>query len=281
MKIIFLSYFFLFINFGILTSTAGQSVKVMTYNIRLDYEGDNEDNWHQRKRELADYILKEDPDFVGVQEALYHQVAFLEGALRNYKYIGVGRDDGKRAGEFMALFYKADQWTPTVDSTFWLSESPDVPSMGWDAGCFRVCTFGVFENEKGKSIAVFNTHFDHVGKLARQESVAVIKSHIEAFRKKYPTVLIGDFNVEPSDPVYLAITNFLKDSRTATSDRKESFEGTFNGFKITDDFERRIDYIFVDEKKIGVKKYTADIPLTKKGRQLSDHFPIIIELEIK
>lgn len=281
MKNLLFPILFLLINFGIIVELSGQSVKVMTYNIRLDFEGDGEDNWHQRKIDLAEYILKQDPDFIGVQEALYHQVEYLDGALKNYKYIGVGRDDGERAGEFMAIFYKADQWTPELDSTFWLSASPSVPSMGWDAHCFRVCTFGIFKNKKGSSIALFNTHFDHAGKSARKESVEVLKSHIEPFVNKYPTLLIGDFNVEPSDEVYTAMIDFLKDSRNETSDVQESFEGTFNGFKIPGSFERRIDYAFVDSEKIIVKKYTAETPLTKEGRQVSDHFPVIVEIEIK
>ena len=201
--------------------------------------------------------------------------------MKGYTYIGVGRDDGKNAGEFMAVFYKSKKWNLEEGSTFWLSESPSEPTKGWDAHCFRVCTYGVFKKKNGLSIALFNTHFDHAGETARKESVAVLKAQIDPFKNKYPCILIGDFNVEPKDSVYLALNDYLKDSRSLSPNILESFPGTFNAFKPSGTFDRRIDYAFVDHEKIRVKRYAVETPRTKAGRQLSDHFPVIVDLEIK
>ena len=266
---------------NILTSEA-TAIKVMTYNIRLDFDGDGEDNWQHRKTDLVDYIQDHNPDFVGIQEALYHQIAFLaDSCLEQYTYIGVGRDDGRTGGEFMAILYKTDKWTIEKEGTFWLSESPGIPSMGWDAGCFRVCTYGIFKQQNGSSIALFNTHFDHVGKTARKESVQVLQSHIATVMDKYPTILTGDFNIIPTDSVFTALGAFMTDSRSLASEIREASEGTFNGFKSAGSFERRIDYIFVETEGIVVQKYLVEQPLTKFGRQLSDHFPVIVELEVE
>lgn len=256
-------------------------VKVISYNIRLDFVGDHLDNWHNRKQEVANFIKVNQPDFIGIQEALYHQVEFLDGALEEYEYLGVGRDDGKIAGEFMAIFYKADTWKVGEENTFWLSATPSIPTKGWDAACFRVCTFAEFKNKTGESIALYNTHFDHLGKTAKTKSVEVIKSFLSDTEHNYPSILLGDFNVKPEDSVFLALNTFLTDSRSLARQIQEESIGTFNAFKTTGPFTRRIDYIFVDQEYIQVKKYKVPIIYTETGRQLSDHFPVIAELEIK
>jgi endonuclease/exonuclease/phosphatase family metal-dependent hydrolase len=260
---------------------ASLPLKVMTYNIRLDFEGDSLDNWQHRKSDMISFIQAQNPDFVGVQEALFHQMQFLDEQLKNYKYIGVGRTDGATDGEFSAIFYKTDSWTVIEDSTFWLSKTPAVPSKGGDAGFPRICTFGKFEHKSGAVISLFNTHFDHVGKKARKKSVKIIKSRLAPVAKNHPVLLIGDFNVVPSSTVYAKLTAFMKDSRAGVLEVHEASVGTFNGFKSEGPFENRIDYIFVKNENITVKKYQVEMPLTQSGRQLSDHFPVIVEIEIE
>jgi endonuclease/exonuclease/phosphatase family metal-dependent hydrolase len=262
------------------TYTISTYVKVMTYNIRLDFEGDGVDNWQHRKEDMVLYIEKHQPDFIGIQEALFQQLTYLDENLENYSYIGVGRDDGKTGGEFMAIFYKTATWAIEREGTFWLSASPGIPSLGWDAACYRVCTYGIFKNKDGKSMALFNTHFDHVGTTARKESVAVLKAHMAAVSDDYPMVLTGDFNITPTDSVYTLLGNVMADSRLAATHISEASEGTFNGFKMMDFPEKRIDYIFIETEKISVLKYWVEKPLTKSGRQLSDHFPVMVELDI-
>ncbi len=279
MKFLLLQFVLLFALTGI--SCQSPEVKVMTYNIRLDNEGDKENNWKHRKEDLVKYILTHDPDFIGVQEALYSQVTYLDQELTDYEYLGVGRDDGDKAGEFMALFYKSEKWNVATDSTFWLSETPSKPTMGWDAGCHRVCTYGVFSDKQGHEIAVFNTHFDHVGKKARRQSVQIIQSYVHDLIDKYPLILTGDFNIEPSDSVYLDLQKFLTDSRDRALEIEEKSIGTFNGFRLNGPFDRRIDYVFVNDLFKSVNKYSVEIPLTTNKLQLSDHFPVIVQLELK
>jgi endonuclease/exonuclease/phosphatase family metal-dependent hydrolase len=259
------------------SSDQSLEVELMTYNIRLDSAGDGEDNWHQRKVELSKYVNSNAPDFLGVQEALPNQMDFLAEHLSDYKYIGVGRDDGKRAGEFSAIFYKKADWEVKDSGTFWLSESPQAPSLGWDANIKRVCSYGIFEHASGKTFAVFNTHFDHQGKLARAGSVDLLSERVPVLADNHPFVVMGDFNFSPDDPLYSQVTTSFEDSFTPGS---TSESGTFNGFRLNEKFDRRIDYIFIDKEKVNVASFNIDQPKTKTGRQLSDHFPVMAKVKI-
>ena len=266
----------------ILASTVSGQVEIraMTYNIRLDHEGDNEDNWHHRKKDMVDFIAQSNPDFLGIQEALYHQLNFLDSMLYGYSYIGVGRDDGHLEGEFMAIFYDNKRWDLIQDSTVWLSESPDQPTMGWDAACYRTCTYGRFENRSGRKVSIYNTHFDHIGEKARINSVNIINKLILNTSNEDPVVLMGDFNVEPSDTVYQVLSTFLSDAALISEGSGDLDQGTFNGFNLDNEIFRRIDFIFVDRSRIKVKHYKVPTPKTKNARQVSDHFPVFILAEI-
>lgn len=262
------------------TNINAQDITVMSYNIRLDVASDGENRWDNRKEMLASQVLQKNPDFMGVQEALPQQVDYLNENLKNYKYIGVGRDDGKREGEFSAIFYNTSKYKVIEQSTFWLSSSPDKVSMGWDAACKRVCTYGLFENLKTKQkIWVFNTHFDHVGNTARQNSAKLILDKIKALNtNNFPYVLTGDFNLEPdSEPIKL-ITTQLNDSRIVAEETSGSV-ATFNGFNMKEKPKVRIDYIFVP-KTITVNKYETSVDV-KYNRYPSDHFPVYVELKVK
>jgi endonuclease/exonuclease/phosphatase family metal-dependent hydrolase len=256
-----------------------QQVKVLSYNIRLDVASDGENRWDNRKETLTAQVTRLTPDFMGVQEALPQQMDYLDTNLKDYDYIGVGRDDGKREGEFSAIFYNKAKYKPVEQSTFWLSDTPDKVSFGWDAACRRVCTYGLFQDLKTKQkIWVFNTHFDHVGNVARVNSAKLILNKIKALNiNNFPLVLTGDFNLEPdSEPINL-ITSQLNDSRISA----ESVSGpiaTFNAFKVDEPAKVRIDYIFVP-KSITVKKYEV-LREVKKNRYPSDHFPVYVELKI-
>ena len=162
-----------------LTGFAQTDLKLMSYNIRLDVKSDGENWWEVRKDKVAGLINYYEPDFVGLQEVLHRQLVYLKDSLQGYDYIGVGRDDGKEAGEYSCIFYKKDLYTLVEQSTFWLSPTPDQPSKGWDAALNRVCTYGFFKSKKTKEIFwVFNTHFDHMGKQARLESAKLIVQKI-------------------------------------------------------------------------------------------------------
>ncbi len=151
-------------------------IKVMSWNIRLDTPADGQNQWKYRKSGVCDLIMNESPDLLGVQEALHNQMKDMRNGLKGYKSIGVARDDGKKAGEYNAVFYKKSRLRSLRSGTFWLSETPDQPgSRGWDAACNRVVTWSVFrDKETGREFLMMNTHFDHVGDTARIESAALI-----------------------------------------------------------------------------------------------------------
>jgi endonuclease/exonuclease/phosphatase family metal-dependent hydrolase len=251
----------------------------MTYNIRLDFEGDKENNWHHRKEELCQFIQASKSDFVGLQEAIGHQLAYINECLDSYAYIGVGRDDGIAGGEFSPILYDSSTWKIIEANTFWLSETPFKVSRGWDAACHRVVTYGIFRNEGGTEILVANTHFDHVGQVARSESIELINDFLGSFKPELPKVLMGDFNFTPDDENYKALNNSLKDAYV-TSIVKKGHLGTFNGFKPDSEANRRIDYMLTDEN-LEVLDYEVKTPKTSHGYQLSDHFPVTINCKIK
>ncbi|MFP5436823.1 MAG: endonuclease/exonuclease/phosphatase family protein [Bacteroidia bacterium] len=263
---------------GILAQT---TTKVMTYNIRLDVESDGENRWDKRKGLLANQVRFYEPDFMGVQEALPQQMHYLDETLPAYDFIGVGRDDGKEKGEFSAIFYNKDKFKVVKQSTFWLSQTPEKPGLGWDAACNRVCTYGLFENLKTKKkIWVFNTHFDHIGTTARMESAKLILTKIKELNKEgYPFVLTGDFNLTEDNESIQRITAELNDTRKVAK-LVYGPDGTWNAFDFTKPATERIDYIFIPKKNVTVTKY-AILSDNKNNRYYSDHLAVYSELEIK
>jgi len=270
--------FLLLMSFGILTNISAQSIKVITYNIRYDNPKDCENRWDNRKDFLTDQVKFNEPDFLGVQEGLLHQVEFIDSVLPEYSYIGVGRNEGKLEGEFCALFYNSTKFNLLKGSTFWLSETPDVPSKGWDAALNRICTYGLFESKSSnEKLWIFNTHFDHRGVEARRESTKLIVEKInELNSEKYPVVLMGDLNLAPDTEAIKYLSTKLVDSRYAG---KITFgpNGTFNGFDFSEPVTRRIDYIFVSKGNIDVLKY-AVLSDSKDCRYPSDHLPVFAEI---
>jgi endonuclease/exonuclease/phosphatase family metal-dependent hydrolase len=260
----------------------GQNVecKLMTYNIRLDTADDGEDNWHKRKDELCQFVIDQHLDFLGVQEALFHQVNYIDSSLKDFDYIGVGRDDGITGGEFMAIYYQKDRWRLLEDSTIWFSATPNLPSRGWDAGCHRVMTIGKFANLANDTLYVLNTHFDHVGVEARQKSALIINEFLSTISREIALILMGDFNLTPDDAVYQELIMSLFDTYDGATRLETISKGTFNGFKLKEVHDRRIDYLFVNEY-VTTLKHQVPEPKTSMGRQLSDHFPVIAEVKIK
>ncbi|WP_165748547.1 endonuclease/exonuclease/phosphatase family protein [Cellulophaga sp. Z1A5H] len=263
-----------------ITSVEGQTTSVMSYNIRLDVASDGENAWPLRKDFVVDQLKFYSPDIFGIQEGTPQQTAYLAAQLDNYKSIGVGRDGGDK-GEYAAIFYNSIEFTVAEENTFWLSETPTEVSMGWDAACNRVCTYGLFTNKDTKEkFWVFNTHLDHKGAIARAKGVALILDKIkEVNTEDHPVVLTGDFNLEPTDEVIATVINVLSDAKEVA---QFTFgpEGTFNDFKFTKAVERRIDYIFVTPTKLTVIKYGV-LSDSKDLKYPSDHLPVYIEFEIK
>ena len=178
-----------------------QDLNVMTFNIRYNTMSDSVNAWPYRKDKVASQVLFHEAHILGVQEALHDQMLDLQERLSQYKYAGVGRDDGKEKGEYSAIFYDTARLQALQTKTFWLSETPEVPgSKSWDAAITRIVTWIKFRDKKTKKIFfAFNTHFDHIGKIARRESAKLLLQKIKEIAGNTPAVITGDFNAEPAD----------------------------------------------------------------------------------
>ena len=268
--------------FSLSIPALSQSIGIMTYNIRYDNPKDGKNRWEARKEFLIAQIKFHAPDIFGIQEGLAHQVDYIDSALTGYEYVGVGRDDGKRKGEFSAIFFNAGKYKVVKSSTFWLSDTPDKISVGWDAALERICTHALFENlETRQKIWVFNTHFDHVGKMARKNSAQLIDKRLNQLNAdNHPAILMGDLNLEPdSEPIQYLSKN-LNDTKMVSKEVVFGPEGTFNGFRFDQPVTRRIDYIFTSKSGIEVKKY-AVLSDSKNLRYPSDHLPVYVEVVVK
>jgi len=256
-------------------------VKVMSYNIRLSLKSDGENWWENRKDKVTNLMNYYEADFIGMQEVLQVQLDYLKENLTDYNYIGVARDDGKKAGEYSCIFYNKDRYTLIQGSTFWLSPTPDLPSKGWDAALNRVCTYGLFRNKRSKQMVwVFNTHFDHIGKLARLESAKLIIEKINELNTKgYPVILTGDFNSRPEDEPAKYIMSNMQNTRDISKLVLGNAD-TWNAFKFNEKPDGCIDYIFVTKnKRINVLKF-ATLTDSYDLKYPSDHFPIMATIAI-
>ncbi len=256
------------------------SLRVATFNIRLNIPQDSLFAWPHRKEHAAALIRYHDADIVGVQEAFSGQLDDLLERLPGWQYVGVGRDDGRRGGEHSAILYKASRLEVLFDSTFWLSETPTVPgSLGWDARFPRVVTFARFRDRTtDKEFFVFNTHFDHEGPVARRSSARMLLETVHETAGSLPAIIMGDFNSTPESEPYTILASTLTDAREVSEEDHYGPEGTFYGFQVTDQPGPRIDHIFVLN---GVKvRRHATLSDQWNGTYASDHLPVLVEVEI-
>lgn len=268
---------FLFLCVSFLAS--GQSYKLMSYNIRYATAADGVNDWSNRKEKVFDVIRKYDPDILGVQEALHQQLNDLITNLSEYTYVGVGRDDGKNAGEFSAILYKKEKFKNLDDSTFWLSTTPDVPgSKSWDAAITRVASWiKIKDTKEDKIFFVMNTHFDHIGTAARQQSALIIKDQITKLTGENPAIVMGDFNCLREDPPYQVMIG--KEGRQLYDPAPDNAPGTFCSFVVNSIPCRAIDYIFHTEEW---RKETYEAIQDNDGKHYpSDHLPVMVELTLK
>lgn len=258
-----------------------QEFNVISYNIRYDNPHDNEDWWGHRKEAVVQLLKNNEPLVFGVQEAVSSQMDYINEYLPDYSYLGVGRDDGKEAGEFSAVFYNSAKLELLDDGTFWLSNSPNVVSKGWDAALPRICTYAKFKlKDNVKEFWVFNTHFDHVGLEARDESSKLIISKIKEITDPNDAVILtGDFNTTPDKAPYANITAYMEDSAKASAAKPEGPIGTFNGFKLDAPLKERIDYIY--SKNIQVLQYKHLDTKRDNGLWVSDHLPVLAKVTFR
>lgn len=262
-------------------SLTAQSLKLMTYNIRLDVAVDGENDWSHRKDFFTAQIRFYEPDILGVQEAKPNQVRDMAEILSAYSYIGTGRE-GIGKGESSNIFFKKNRFILKTTKTFWLSETPDTISRGWDAAYNRVCTYGLFRDKKTKKYFwVFNTHLDHIGEQARTKGLQLIVTKIAEVNKlNYPVFFMGDFNTEPDAERIIDLKKQMNDSRDISMEKPFGPSGTFNNFKHNEPVTKLIDYIFSSKNKnIQVNKY-AILSDSKDLRYPSDHLPVYVELSV-
>ena len=279
MKIIHQWLLGLFIVVTVSSRIYSQSHSIMSYNIRYDNTWDVENSWTIRKDKVIQILIQYAPSIIGIQEGLLNQVQYLDSCLINYDYVGVGRDDGKEQGEFCAIYFDTTRYSVLNDSTFWLSETPDTISVGWDAALERICTYGLFKDRKTEEeFWVFNTHFDHMGARAREQSSGLILKMIKKInRRSLPLILMGDFNSIPDSPPVNKIKTDLSDALQISLEELQGPRGTFNGFDADLPIEKRIDYIFTGNFK--VLSYIHINDRLNNNRHISDHLPVMVKIQ--
>lgn len=251
-------------------------LRVISYNLRYtgERETDGDNHWDYRRAASINMVREERPAVMGVQEALAAQLQFLDENLPEYDYVGVGRDDGKSAGEHMAIFYLKEAVELENWGTFWLSQTPDEVTMGWDAVCYRTCTWALMHDKvTGKQFAMLNTHLDHRGEEAREQSIALIVNKIkELVPEGVPVLLTGDFNSTTDSEIYAPLKAVTEDARevAAESDRR----GTFNGWGKASSV---IDHIFV--RGVEVNRFKVLCDKNYGAPYISDHYPVVADVK--
>lgn len=272
----------------LLAGTTRAEVRVMSFNIRLGTAADGPNHWDLRKDRVVEAILKFGPDLLGTQEVINFQRDYLAGKLSDYDSFGVGREDGKEKGEMMTIFFRRDRFEKIEGGHFWLSDQPDtVGSKGWDAALPRLVSWVKLRDRTAPAklpLLFANTHFDHLGKIARGESATLIRERLAVLGKGCHLILTGDFNADEGSLPYRNLfagtgdNPLLRDSYRVAFTEKMPDEGTFSGFVPTNISGARIDWIAVGEtitvKSAAIDRSAAD------GRTPSDHFPVTAILEI-
>lgn len=255
-------------------SSGLSKITVMSYNIRVGDADDGTNSWQFRYPATAMMIEDIRPDVFGVQEAMPYQLLFITENCRDYKYVGVGRDDGKKKGEHMAVFYNKKTVSLLKWGTFWLSETPDEPSFGWDAACRRTATWALMKSKaSGQKFYFVDTHLDHKGAEARREGLALILDRLSAInRDNLPVVLVGDFNVEISDPAVAVLDGTMKNARKIAA--KTDSCGTYNGWGKSSEI---IDHIFYSGFRSCTEYRTVTTPYAER-KFISDHYPVTATL---
>lgn len=250
-----------------------EGLKVMSYNIRLGSANDGTNSWSLRYVATGEMLDDQAPDVFGVQEALDYQVRYIN-EMCGYEYVGVGRENGKKEGEHMAIFWNKKSVSMLKWGTFWLSETPQKPSKGWDAACFRTATWALMKDKKtGKKFYFVNTHLDHEGKEAQKNGLKLIVDRIgEINPEGYPMVLTGDFNMKPDDPNLAELDSKMQSTRkiATVTDNHDTYNGWGRGSGI-------IDYIYVSGFS-SCPEYQTVVKRYQDRKFVSDHYPVSARL---
>lgn len=260
-----------------------KTTTVMSFNIRYDNPKDGAQNWHKRKANVVRMLHFYDVDIIGMQEVLNNQLQYLKDNLDQYSTIGVGREDGKTKGEFAPIFYKKERFDEIKSGTFWLSETPEKVSRGWDAALERIATWALLMDKNNNTEVLFiNTHFDHRGQKARIESSRLLKKRTFELADLRPVIITGDFNLTPESEGIKRLLEPEKSHAILNSSEIAKYtygpEWTTCGFDGRA-FEKRkiIDYVFVKNIR-KVNRYAVFAEMLNEI-YLSDHCPVFVELE--
>lgn len=270
--------------FSFVNTYGGQGKKdtpfnIITYNIRMSTPADGVNAWPLRKEKVAGLLRFHQADIFNVQEALPEQMDDLATLFPDFDHVGVGRDDGKRLGEHMSIFFKKARFEKLNDGMFWLSGTPDKPGLGWDAACNRTVTWIKLKDRiTKKTFYVFDTHFDHRGNKAREESAKLILKSIKEINKEnLPLILTGDLNLTKNSVPVQSILKELNDALDKSQTLPYGPEGTSGGFDVKV-MRNKIDFIFINDK-VGILRHGV---LSDSFGLFypSDHLPVLAEVKI-
>lgn len=254
-------------------NTLSDGLKVMSYNIRLGSADDKTNSWALRYTATEEMLKDQAPDVFGVQEALEYQVRYIK-EMCGYESVGVGRENGKKEGEHMSIFWNKKTVKMLKWGTFWLSETPKKPSMGWDAACFRTATWALMKDKRtGEKFYFVNTHLDHAGVQAQKNGLKLIVDSIAEINPEgYPMVLVGDFNMRPDNANLADLDSMMQSARkiAAKTDSHDTYNGWGKGTGI-------IDYIYVSGFS-SCPEYQTVTKRYKERKYVSDHYPITATL---
>ena len=267
---------------GMQVQAKAQTMRVASYNIRYENTSDKGNLWQDRSSHLTDLIKFHDFDVFGVEEALQHQLETLQASLPGYAYYGIGRDDGKKAGEHESIFYKTRLFSLMDKGDFWLSATPDVPSKSWDAPCCnRICSWVKLKvKSTGKTFYVFNAHYDYEKDYARNQSSLLMIKKIKEIAGNSPVIMVGDINGGNNSSWYKTLQDSKKLEDTYVQ-AKAPYKprGSFNSFGRHEDGEL-IDHVFCS-KEFTVEKWAVLSDTYGKGKFPSDHCPIFTILKLQ
>ena len=263
-------------------SFAQNTINVMSFNIRLATADDGENHWNIRKDKVKSLINYYEADFVGLQEAQKPQIDYLLEKNTLYSYLGKPRDNSENS-EHSCIYYLKNKYKVLEQNTFWLSETPNQSTKSWDAAYPRIVTYALFENRKTKQkVWVMNTHFDHVGVVARQKSAEIILNKIKELqaKKKAPVVLTGDFNSLKSDVWMHPFFENLQEASTNSKTAPYGGLATWNAFNFKEKPAEQIDFIFTSKNNTVINKFRT-ITDFYDFKYPSDHLPIIAEIKLQ
>ena len=250
-------------------------IRIMSFNIRCSDVGVQ--TAESRYPLVSETILKGAPDSVGLQEATPEWMDYLKDALNDkYDYVGIPRED---EGEYSSIFYRKDKYTVAESGNFWLSETPEKESKGWDAVCYRICTWAVLENKETKEKYVHvNTHLDHIGVLARRNGVELMLEHLKNYND-IPAVFTADMNILEGEENYLQFVNsgFMYDTKYKAENSMSYL--TYHDVHPSEQEKSIIDYVMINNKFSADTYRVVTAGIDEK--YVSDHFPIYADLYIK